>query len=153
VHVTENTFSRVEETDKRLYGPRKLLVCGYAAEDQAALRTMLAGLNLADLPLVFAATAQLEWHLKRLLELPAETGLKEESDMRRAVIMSGISEKELHMLLGGYRARGLPAQLWATLTPVTEAWPLRQLLDELAAEHEAMIRRQAAMQAQAAKEG
>ena len=142
--MTENTFSRVEKSDRRLYGPRKLLVCGYADEDKAALRTMLAGLKIEDLPLVFAATGQLEWPLKRLLALPGETGSGETSDMRRAVIMSGISENELHTLLKGYRAVGLPAQLWATLTPISEKWPLEMLLEELAAEREAMHRRQAA---------
>ena len=142
--MTENTFSRVEKSDKRLYGPRKLLVCGYADEDKAALRTMLAGLKIDDLPLVFAATGQLEWPLKRLLKLPGETGRGEASNMRRAIIMSGISEKELHMILGGYRAVGLPAQLWATLTPISEKWPLEMLLAELAAEREAMHRRQTA---------
>jgi hypothetical protein len=28
--------------------------------------------------------------------------------------------------------------LWATLTPISETWPLQNLLQELAAEHKAM---------------
>ena len=56
--MTESTFSRVEKTDKRLYGPRKLIVCGYAAEDRPALRALVDGLEIDDLPLVFAATAR-----------------------------------------------------------------------------------------------
>ena len=110
------------------------------------VQSMQNRISEEELPLVFAATRQLEWPLERLLALPGETGQGEGSNMRRGVIMSGISEKELHMILGGYRSMGLPAQLWATLTPTSGKWPLRLLLEELAAEREAMLRRQAACQ-------
>jgi hypothetical protein len=33
---------------------------------------------------------------------------------------------------------GMTQALWACLTPVSESWPLRQLLAELAREREAM---------------
>ena len=55
--------------------------------------------------------------------------------------MSGIRENELHRIMGGYRRMGLPTQLWATLTPLSEQWHLGTLLEELAAEREAMMRR------------
>jgi len=36
-----------------------------------------------------------------------------------------------------YKYAGLPSQLWASLTPISETWPLKTLLDELSAEAEA----------------
>lgn len=141
--MTENTFSRVEQTDRRLYGPRKLLVCGYGASEQPSLRTLVAALHLDDLPLVFATADHLRWSLKHVLSLEGDTGRGEDSLMRRAVVMSGISENELHRIMGGYRSLGLPPQLWATLTPVSESWLLEDLLEELAAERQAVERRQA----------
>jgi hypothetical protein len=44
--------------------------------------------------------------------------------------------------MGGYRQQGLPAQLWATLTPTSEGWTIKSLLDELDAERRAFQRRQ-----------
>jgi hypothetical protein len=141
--MTENTFSRVGQTDQRLYGPRGLLVCGYAAAEQQSIHTLLAALEIDDLPLVFATTDHLPWPIARIFALEGGAGQGEDSLMRRAVIMSGISESELHRIMGGYRSLELPAQLWATLTPVSKGWLLEDLLEELAAERQAMERRQA----------
>ena len=52
--------------------------------------------------------------------------------------MSGFTQEELHTLMNGYRKAGLPAQLWATLTPVSENWTLETLLIELSKEDEAL---------------
>lgn len=60
------------------------------------------------------------------------------SDMPRAVIMSGLTQNELHLLVRSYREDGLVRQHWATLTPHSEGWTLESLLKELQAEHEAM---------------
>jgi hypothetical protein len=38
----------------------------------------------------------------------------------------------------GYRQAGLPSQMWATLTPVSENWPLADLLKELVKENETL---------------
>jgi hypothetical protein len=40
--------------------------------------------------------------------------------------------------MAAYRGSELPSQLWATLTPVSENWFVADLLDELAAEAEAI---------------
>jgi hypothetical protein len=36
--------------------------------------------------------------------------------------------------MDAYRQAGLPAQLWATLTPLSENWLLAELLNELVKE-------------------
>ena len=76
--------------------------------------------------------------LKELLALPDRSGQGEASDMRRAIIMSGFTQKELHKLMTAYRLAELPSQLWATLTPISENWSVTNLLEELAAESEAI---------------
>ena len=58
--------------------------------------------------------------------------------MRRAIIMSGFTQRELHKLMTAYRQSELPSQLWATLTPISENWSITSLLEELAAEAEAI---------------
>jgi hypothetical protein len=60
----------------------------------------------------------------------------EPADLPRAVIMSGFTQNEVHRIMSAYRQAGLPAQLWATLTPVSENWLLGDLLEELLKEDE-----------------
>jgi hypothetical protein len=131
-------FSRVTKSSRPLYGPRKLLVCGFTSEGQTALMDIFTATDIADLPIVYAASADLEESLSSLLSRSANTGSGEPSRMPAAIIMAGITEKELHQLMASYRAAGLPSPLWATLTPTSEHWSLRQLLTELSAEKAAL---------------
>ena len=135
-------FSRVTRSSRPLYGPRKLLVCGFTPEGQSALGEVISASTITDLPAIYAASIDLEESLGDLMSRPANTGRGEPSQMPAAIIMAGITENELHQLMAGYRDAGLPSPLWATLTPTSERWPLRQLLTELSKEREALKRPQ-----------
>jgi hypothetical protein len=135
-------FSRVTQSSRPLYGPRKLLVCGYTSEGQTALTDIISAMAIEDLPIIYAVSADLEESLSTLLSRPANTGQGEPSRIPAAIIMSGITENELHQLIGSYRDAGLPSPLWATLTPTSETWTLRQLLKELSAERAAFEKAQ-----------
>jgi hypothetical protein len=131
-------FSRVERTSQPLYGPRKLLICGFTPEGQAFLDKVLNVASINDLSVIYAVNADLEQTLSNLLSHPEDSGRGEVSRMPAAIIMSGITENELHQLMTSYRSAGLPNPLWATLTPTSELWTLRQLLTELSQEREAL---------------
>jgi hypothetical protein len=133
-----STFSRVTRTSQALYGPRKLLICGFTPEGQTFLDEVVANSAIRDLPLAYAGTSDLEMSLADIVSRPENTGRGEASRMPAAIIMAGITENELHLLMSSYRSAGLPNPLWATLTPTSEAWTLRQLLTELSAEREAL---------------
>lgn len=121
-----------------MYGPRKLLVCGYLEPEQRAMLSLLEENGLSDFPVVFATGGDLQKTLKEVLDSDDRQGQGKVSDMKRAVIMSGFTQKELHTLMAAYRGSKLPPQLWATLTPISENWSVADLLDELAAEAEAV---------------
>jgi hypothetical protein len=55
--------------------------------------------------------------------------------------MCGLTQNELHLLMSGSRQSGMKPPLWATLTPTSETWTVIDLLQELAAEHQAMQKR------------
>jgi len=131
-------FSRVTRSSRPLYGPRKLLICGFTLEGQSTLDNVIAVSTVEELPAIYAASADLEETLSSLMSRPANSGRGEPSRMPAAVIMAGITEKELHQLIASYREAGLPNPLWATLTPTSENWSLRQLLTELSREREAL---------------
>lgn len=134
------TFSRISRTSQPLYGPRKLLICGFTPEGQTALDKVLTA-AVSDLPLLFAGSADLDETLEDLFCRPDLARRAEGSRMPAAIIMAGITENELHQLITSYRTAGLPAPMWATLTPTSEKWTLRQLLKELSAERQALEKR------------
>ena len=76
-----------------------------------------------------------------LLTLPNGSGFGESSQLPRAIVVSGLTERELIGLMTVCRKTGMKGALWATLTPTSETWTLRDLLAELAAEREALDRR------------
>lgn len=132
------TFSRVTRTSQPLYGPRRVLICGFTAEGQALLDKVLSASGIPDLDAIYARSSDLEATLQDLLAQSASSGRGTPSQMPAAIIMAGITENELHLLMSSYRKAGLPNPLWATLTPTSEHWTLRQLLKELSAERAAL---------------
>ena len=134
----KSTFQKVKKSNKRMYGTRGLLVCGYSPSEQPSFLTFLEQAGFQDLSVIFVTSSRSTNTLKELLALPDKSGHGEESDMGRAVIMSGFTQKELHKLMTAYRGAELPSQLWATLTPISENWSITNLLEELAAEAEAI---------------
>lgn len=135
-----STFSQVSQTSQALYGPRKLLICGFTPEGQAFLDDVITASTIKDLPLIYAVSSDLEILLADILAQPKNSGRSEASRMPAAIVMAGITENELHKLMSSYRSAGLPNPLWATLTPTSENWTLRHLLTELSAERKALER-------------
>jgi len=140
----KSTFQKVKKSNKRMYGTRGILVCGYSSVEQPSFLSFLEQAGFQDLSVIFVAGSQSTSTLKDLLVLPDRSGQGEESDMRRAIIMSGFTQKELHKLMTAYRQAELPSQLWATLTPISENWSIANLLEELAAEAEAIKKQRGA---------
>lgn len=135
-------FSKVgADAKKRLYGPRGLLACGYAAAEQRPLLDMLVRFNLADIPVVFATGAEMDRTVGAALTLPAGHGQGQDSPLPRAIVLSGVTEKELTTIMAAWKHLGLPRQHWASLTPTSEGWTLVDLLTELDMERMALAAR------------
>lgn len=139
--MSEGTFKKVGESMEPMYGPRALLVCGFTPSEQKTMIKLLDAIQLQDVPVIFATDADTEACLCELLTLPDQTGRNTDCDIERAVVMSGITEKELQQILSSYKGAGLPRPLWATLTPFSENWALSSLLEELKNERLAMEKR------------
>ncbi|XPV74974.1 MAG: DUF3783 domain-containing protein [Desulfovibrio sp.] len=141
-------FTAVEQdSDRRMYGPRAMLVCGYApAEQQLVLDTLRKEL-FKDIVVVFADQECMSTPLHDLFGQKHCYKIGKKSPIPRAMILSGITEKELHTIMALHKSMQLPKQLWATLTPTAETWQLGDLLIELNKEHRAMKARRAAAKA------
>jgi len=140
--MTNGTFQKVGTSEKRMFGPPCLIICGYGAEEQPDILSLIEAVGLSECPVVFAREEDGNTTLGDMVAAGPGKGKGLSSGLSRAIIMSGLSEKDLHLLLSTYRNRKLPRQLWATLTPVSVTWTLDALLQELALESDAFKRRQ-----------
>jgi hypothetical protein len=136
--MTEAKFEKITHSATRLYGAPKLVICGFPKSAQTKFISLVTSAGLAEIPLVWATKAHSKSVLSELMDLPDRTGLGESSDLPRAVIVSGIQEKQLHALMTFCRKTGMKPALWAVLTPISEKWTLQALLSELQAERKAM---------------
>jgi hypothetical protein len=133
--MSEGKFEKIQESDERMYGAKGILVCGYPPAEHRFFALFMEKAGFSDRPIIFPTTADAGKTLKELLGLNTGSGLGELTDLPRAVIMSGFTQNEVHRIMVAYRQAGLPAQLWATLTPVSENWSLADLLKELVKEN------------------
>jgi Domain of unknown function (DUF3783) len=136
--MTEGKFEKIQESDERMYGPKGILVCGYPPPEHRFFALFMDKAGFNDRPIIFPTTGDAGRTLKDLLGLPSGSGLGKPADLPRAVIMSGFTQSEVHRIMVAYRQAGLPTQLWATLTPVSENWFLADLLEELVKEEESL---------------
>ena len=134
-------FEKVGQTDKPLYGPRKLLLSGFPAGAQPKFQAVLGMVGLTNVPKVWISRDNSDQLIIDLLDLEDETGAGISSSLPRAIIVGGLTENELMQLMAVCRKTGMTNALWATLTPTSEQWTLNQLITELAAERKALQKR------------
>jgi hypothetical protein len=139
--MTDASFEKIGRSDKCLYGPRKLLLCGFPIDAQSKFKMLLDMLGLKNIPLVWTGEQDSETRLAELMQRADGSGEGIASGLPRAIILAGVAENELHQLMSGCRQAGMQKSLWATLTPTSEGWTLGALLTELAAENRAMAAR------------
>jgi hypothetical protein len=139
--MAEAKFERIKPSDKPLYGPQKLLLCGFSTNAQSKFNAVLKMAGLSKVPKIWVSENQSHIVLSDLLKLADGEGEGESSQLPRAVIVSGILEKELFSLMGVCKKTGMKNTLWATLTPTSENWTIDQLLTELLSERQAMQRK------------
>jgi hypothetical protein len=134
-------FEKIGRSDTSLFGPRKLLLCGFGPEAQEKFKALLEMLGLSRLALVWLSQGQSEETIGNLVGLADGTGTAHPSNLPRTVIVCGITQNELHQLMSGCRKAGMKQALWAALTPTSIHWPLKHLLAELEAERKALAAR------------
>jgi hypothetical protein len=139
--MTDPKFEKISPNDQSLYGPRKLLLCGFSKSVQPNFNRLLELIGLSEIPKVWVTENQADIQVGELITLPDNTGFGVSSELPRAIIMAGITQNEMHGLMTGCRQSKMKPTLWASLTPTSETWTIQSLLNELAAEHAAMQKR------------
>lgn len=138
--MTDGSFEKVQRSDKCMYGPQKLLLCGFPEPARLPFTSLLKRAGLQGVPVGWLDEENENQTLSDLLKQPAISGTGRGSGLPRAIVVSGITENQLHSLMSLCRESGMRLALWAALTPTSETWTLKQLLAELQAEREAFSR-------------
>lgn len=129
------------------FGPLALLLVGFAADEAAAVRSMMDAMDASMVAVVRATEGMLAEPLSAALagdgaadaSLPLDPGT---SPVPRALIVSGMYAGELEDTMAGYREAGLPQPLWCAALPSNwEDRPLGQLVLDIAGDAEAMAAR------------
>lgn len=131
-------FEKISPTEKRLYGPEKLILCGFPVAAQPKFNKLLQMIGLESLSKTWVTNDQHDAPVSELIHLPDESGAGSPSDMPRAIVAAGISENDLLQLMAACKKTGMVRSLWATLTPTSENWTIGQLISELEAERRFM---------------
>jgi hypothetical protein len=130
----------VGESKKRMYGPRGILVCGFSSEERKSILKMLSDKKFKNLPVVYTANNDRTELMKDIITRAHKTGLEDECKLEneckldRAIIMSGLTEKEFHRTMTNYKKLKMVKPLWASLTPTSENWTVEKLISELNSE-------------------
>ena len=121
----------VGESKKRMYGPRCMLICGFSPDQRKIILNMTKNKKFKNIPMVFTAEGDRLELMKNMVIREHQIGLDSECELERTIIMSGLTEKELHQTMAAYKKLKLPKPLWATLTPTSEKWTVEALVNEL----------------------
>jgi len=130
----------VGESKQKMYGPRGILVCGFSADERKSILKMLSDKKFKRLPVIFTTSEDRRELMKEMITRGHQTGLDsecgpgDECPLDRAIIMSGLTEKEFHRTMKTYKKLKLTKPLWATLTPTSENWTVESLISELNSE-------------------
>ena len=144
--MTDATFEKLHPSEQPLYGPRRLILCGFDGAALSDFKKLIRVAEIGDLDCLWAGETEGSLELKTLFKQPFDESRDPGSMPKapvhpRSIIAGGLKQKEFHLLMNLSREVGMPATLWAVLTPVSETWTLNALLGELAAERAAMAAR------------
>ena len=140
--MTATGFTSVGHSAKRLFGPRKILVCGYTPDQQNTLCGALKKLPECDtLPMIFARPDDLETTLENIFAREDNQMQQTAAPGPAVIIMAGLMEHELHLIMAEHKKTPLASPIWATLTPTSATWKLGDLFQELGREKEALHKR------------
>jgi hypothetical protein len=137
-----NTFYKLGRSEKRMFGPPCIIICGYRYDEQEKILSLINSCGLSGYPVVFAREGDADITLKDIVKTKSQIGQGFSSGLIRAIIMSGFTEKKLHVLMSNYRKEKFAPQLWATVTQISQNWTLKTLLKEISLEAEALKSRQ-----------
>ncbi|KUJ95776.1 MAG: hypothetical protein PWR24_1284 [Desulfonauticus sp.] len=120
-------MSKISKGEKKVFGPAKALVCGFAPAKLPQLSQFFQEFGLQTLGVGLKHKSEL---IKDIVN-QENLDLTDTEKLPPAVILGGIKEKDLHLLLQKWPSLGLGQPLFAVYTPHSWEWTLAYLLKHL----------------------
>lgn len=139
----EATFESIDQDDAPGIGPAAVLLAGYGPEADAPVVALLTAAGALGHRVLRVTREMLQGTLAMALGDPGGGAALGAAELPRVAILSGLSGRQLHAVIDGWRETGLPRPIWASTTPNNLTFGLRDLLKELLAEQRAMAERAA----------
>ena len=136
--MADATFQRVDSRDDDAFGPPAVLLCGFSKESEPAFREVLEALGATEHRLVYCSPNMLEGTVEQALTVGADDDPAPPEALPQVVLLSGLSSAQIQGFLHEYRARGLPATIFASSTPTNLTFTVKGLLRELLREQREM---------------
>ena len=113
--------------------PVGVLINGYNSEDAGTIKAFLDRTLDTDVIMV-SASQKADMKIIDILRQGPEACFEDEDG--KILMSMGFSEVQTHMVLKGFPGEGgLKRPIFCTLTQQNRQWPLRELVEHLAAEH------------------
>lgn len=137
--MTDATFEKLDE--QAAVGPEAILVCGYDEGVAARLGEVLGAIGRPGHRVVRCSPGMVKMTLREALEGGAEDAPAPPDALPRAIVLSGLTGSEIQGFLGAFDEAGIPRAIFASATPTSLGFVVRDLLRELLAEDRAMRQR------------
>lgn len=136
--MTEGKFTKLENGDDAGFGPESILVCGFPEQASPSLGSLLKSICAEQHRVQLCSKAMLAQNLGQALltEDPDEPAAPDQ--LPRVMILSGLSNRQIHDFVDRFSSTGLPRPIFASTTPTNLDMPLRTLLLALLKEHQVM---------------
>ena len=82
--MTDAGFEKMIPSEKKLYGPRKLLLCGFPAKAQPLFLSLFDMIGIHSLPVIWAAGKQADDLVSDLFDSPDGFGFGDSSNLPRS---------------------------------------------------------------------
>ncbi|HPM75725.1 MAG TPA: DUF3783 domain-containing protein [bacterium] len=142
--MTDATFRQLDNGEQRGPGPRIILIGGFQADEVMLLKEFVDRTFPERIRLRLCTAQMLDKTLGDALSQPVDDNPAPPDKLPRFLLLSGMSNREIHALINRFGSTGLPRPLFAATTSANLHFLLRQLLLELLQEHKAMMARRQA---------
>lgn len=136
--MTERTFRELDGSERSIPGPPAVLLCGFSVPEAEEVRVLLDEAQTGTERLVLCTEGMLRRPLQEVLEVSIHEEPVPPDRLPRVILLSGMTEQQIHSFLDAFRVSGLPRPIFATTTDSNLRRNLRDLLLDLLNEHRSL---------------
>ena len=139
--MSDDDFEALSEDEQAGLGPAAVLLAGFEAAEETPISQLLSGAGAPEHALIRCRVSMLDQTLHDALAEPAPGELARADQLPRVLILSGLSNRQLHAVIDGFADTGLRRPVWASATENSLQMTLKALLTHLLAEQQAAMER------------